>query len=162
MRSEANGTNSQPIWIFPLLNWEEEGAGRQTGLHMIVDGVSAIDVGYPQRLFYLLSANDDAANESFRLAAFDAVSGKTVFTPFPNGGYVVGGSFAYAPSASAIVSLVGVGGNGSAIELGAWSTKGVSTGGGYRTVFAFPTGYMNAFNYGLGFVSSGGAGNACV
>ena len=154
LRSQSNGTNAQPRWLFPLLDWENEGAGPQTGQPMPPNSASAIDAD-GSRLFYLVNPATGSRHGNgggFELAAFAAVTGKTAHTPFPNGGYLVGGSFAYAPSTGSIVALVGVGGNGTAIELGVWPTTG--NGGVYTTRYTFPHhGYMDAFDYAHGFVA---------
>lgn len=95
---------------------------------MPVDAVSAVDVGYPQRFFYLLG--DTSAG--FRLATFHAVFGKTNYTPFGDGAFVVRGSFHYAAGAGGdgvggVVALVGGEGGGTDIELASWSASGTRT-----------------------------------
>ena len=159
MRDRNNGTDAQPIWVFPPTQgdkpWEVEGAGKLTGNPLTMNAVSALDTGRPlsalqpqtpPRLFTLRSDDD---NGGFSLSAFEAIHGKTTFTPFPNGRFVVGGSFAYAPARDQIVAMVGCDGNGSAVQLSSWS---IATGD-YTVLFAFPTGYKDAFDYGAGFVA---------
>jgi len=95
---------------------------------MPVDAVSAVDVGYPQRFFYLLGDT----STGFRLATFHAVFGKTDYTPFGDGAFVVRGSFHYAAGAGGdgvggVVALVGGEGVGTDIELASWSASGTRT-----------------------------------
>jgi hypothetical protein len=148
LRSRSNGTDSQPFWIFPLDDWFEEGAGPLSGKPMTMDSMSTVDVAYPQRLFYLLS---DPAGSGFHLATFSAVFGKTNYTPFADGAWLVGGSFHFAPFSGEIVGMLGAKGNGTNIELASWSP----TVGRTKVRYHFPAGYSNVYNYGGGFMGNG-------
>ena len=152
LRDRSNGTDSQPAWIFPNDDWFVEGAGPLTGkpLPLNGDGVSAVDSGYPQRYFYLLS---DPTGGAFHLATFNAVEGKTTYTPFADGAFIAGGSFDFAAASSELVSMVGVEGNGTDIQLVAWHSADDS---GPAVRFAFPAGFESVFDYGGGFVGAGG------